>query len=130
MKKITIFAAMLFALCLFSFPANAQDSSGSSNSTMASASTKTVTGCLQKTEKTGHYKLKADDGGTYWLRSSSVKLGEHVGHTVTVTGTEMMSHSSASTDANGQSDTTAKPRHEGLKVTDLTMVSDSCQAAK
>ena len=55
---------------------------------VASTHTKTrrLTGCLQKGEDANEYKLTAKDGGTWEIRSDSVKLDEYVGHTVKVTG--------------------------------------------
>ena len=53
------------------------------------ASADTATGCLQKGDESGEYALTTKDGKKYGLRSSSVDLSKHVGHTVTVTGTAM-----------------------------------------
>jgi hypothetical protein len=47
----------------------------------------TVTGCLQKGDEAGEYSITGEDGKTYGLRSKTVKLWQHVGHKVTVTGT-------------------------------------------
>src|SRR5467141_4481086 len=46
----------------------------------------TVTGCLQKGDEAGEFAIKGEDGKTWGLRSTSVKLDEHIGHKVTVTG--------------------------------------------
>jgi hypothetical protein len=54
----------------------------------APAPADTVTGCLQKGQQAGTYTLTSKDGKTYSVTSKSVKLGGHVGHTVTLTGTE------------------------------------------
>src|SRR6202166_1656003 len=51
-----------------------------------SDSTRTLTGCLSAGDKAGEYKLTADDGSTWTVSSKNAKLGDHVGHTVTVTG--------------------------------------------
>ena len=48
--------------------------------------TRTLTGCLQKGEDANEYDLTAKDGGTWEIKSDSVKLDEHVGHTVKITG--------------------------------------------
>src|SRR5437879_5177610 len=45
-----------------------------------------VTGCLQKGDEAGEFNLTAEDGKTYGVRSNSVKLADHVGHKVTITG--------------------------------------------
>src|SRR5436190_7399042 len=47
----------------------------------------TVTGCLQKEEKEkSEYLINGEDGKTWGLKSSSVKLADHLNHKVTVTG--------------------------------------------
>ena len=48
--------------------------------------TKIVTGCLQKGDEPGEFSITGQDGRTWGLRSSNVKLEQHVGHQVTVTG--------------------------------------------
>jgi Protein of unknown function (DUF5818) len=46
-----------------------------------------VTGCLSKGPGEGTFTLQQDDGKSFALASTTVKLDEHVGHTVTVKGT-------------------------------------------
>jgi|SRR5215831_9066949 len=46
----------------------------------------TLTGCLQKGSVVDRFHLFGLDGKAYALRSSSVKLSEHVGHNVTIKG--------------------------------------------
>src|SRR5438270_1993346 len=46
----------------------------------------TVTGCLQKGDEAGEFSITGENGKTYGLRSTAVKLADHVGHKVTVTG--------------------------------------------
>jgi hypothetical protein len=46
----------------------------------------TITGCLQQGRAADRFILHGPKGKTYALRSSSVKLIEHVGHSVTITG--------------------------------------------
>ena len=48
--------------------------------------TRTLTGCLQKGEGTNEYNLTTKGGATWEIKSDSVKLDDHVGHTVAVTG--------------------------------------------
>jgi hypothetical protein len=45
-----------------------------------------VTGCLQKGVVLDRFNLIGQDGKAYALRSSSVRLADHVGHTVTING--------------------------------------------
>lgn len=79
----------------------------------------TVTGCLSKGAEKGEYAITGKDGKKYGLRSTSVALSKHVGHTVTIVGTpykEDEDEKSKSSDEAGD-----------LRVTSLTMVSASCQ---
>lgn len=93
--------------------------------------TRTLTGCLQKGDDANEYNLTTKAGGTWEMKSDAVKLDEHVGHTVKVTGVvenaamhgmkedtkdEMKEHGM---DKNAT-------EHGHLTVTDLSMVSDSC----
>jgi len=76
--------------------------------------TMTVTGCLAKDEKEkNEYMITGEDGKTWGLKSSSVKLSDHMNHKVTVTGK------------------VTKEGHEkeagDLNVSDLKMVSQTCQ---
>ena len=92
--------------------------------------TRTLTGCLQKGEDANEYNFTAKDGGTWEIKSDNVKLGEHVGHTVKITGVV------ANATAHGmKEDTKEEMKEHGMDthesghmtVTNLTMVSDTCQ---
>src|ERR1700738_1309587 len=48
--------------------------------------TRTLRGCLQKGDDANEYRLTTAKGGTWEIKSDGVSLGEHVGHTVRVTG--------------------------------------------
>jgi hypothetical protein len=48
--------------------------------------TRTLSGCLQKGDDANEYRLTTAKGGTWEIKSDSIKLGDHVGHTVTITG--------------------------------------------
>jgi hypothetical protein len=74
----------------------------------------TVTGCLTKDAKEkDEYVIRGEDGKTWGLKSTSVKLADHLNHKITVTGK------------------VTKEGHENeagdLNVSDLKMVSESCQ---
>jgi hypothetical protein len=92
---------------------------------------RTLTGCLQKGEDAGEYQLTTKNGSTWEVKSDSVKLDYHVGHTVRLKGAvanakvhgmkedvkgEMKEHG---VDKNAR-------EHGHLTATDLTMVSSSC----
>jgi hypothetical protein len=94
--------------------------------------TRTLTGCLQKGDDANEYNLTTTKGGKWEIKSDSLKLGEHVGHTVTITGVV------ANATAHGMKEDTKEEmkehgmdknatEHGHLTATDLKMVSDSCQ---
>jgi hypothetical protein len=122
--KNKLLLSMVAASALLMVPAIA--SSGDE-----SAEVRTLTGCLSKAEGTHEYKLTTANGSTWELRSKTVRLSPHTGHTVTVTGKvrtadlhgakekvkdEMKEHGM-------DKDST---EHGHLKVTNISMVSDSC----
>lgn len=94
--------------------------------------TRTLSGCLQKGDEAGEYNFTAKNGGTWEIKSDSVKLDEHVGHTVKIVGVV------ANATAHGmKEDTKEEMKEHGMDkhatesghmtVTSLTMVSDTCQ---
>jgi hypothetical protein len=95
--------------------------------------TRTLTGCLQKGEDANEYNfIAAKDGGTWEIKSDSVKLDEHVGHTVKITGVVvnatahgMKEDAKEEMKEHGMDKHTAERGH--MTVTHLTMVSDTCQ---
>ena len=94
--------------------------------------TRELSGCLQKGEDANEYNLATKDGGTWEINSDSVKLDEHVGHTVKVVGVVsnatahgMKEDAKAEMKEHGMEKHTAERGH--MTVTDLTMVSDTCQ---
>jgi hypothetical protein len=76
--------------------------------------TMTVTGCLkQEPKEKNEYLITGEDGKTWGLKSSAVKLGAHLNHKVTVTGKVTKgAHESEAGDMN---------------VSNLEMVSTTCQ---
>jgi len=87
----------------------------------------TVTGCLQKGDEPGEYSITGEDGKTYGLRSRAVKLSEHLGHKVTVTG--KLRAESAEKEKGEAAEHEKKEVAEAgdIRVADLKMVSDKCQ---
>ena len=92
--------------------------------------TRTVTGCLQKSGD--DYNLTTKSGGTWEVKSDSVKLAPHVGHTMTVTG--VVSNATLhglKEDVKGEAKEHGVDKdsteHGHLTVTNAKMVSDSCQ---
>jgi hypothetical protein len=142
MQKLFTLLALLAALAFLPSRLQAQDTGNSGQDNGAAASATTVTGCLQAGTKAGRFMLTGDDGTVYHLRSKSVDLGEHVGHTVTITGHVpqrkaqggQAPSSTSSPDATNEGAQAAGGQggeHAGgghmLFVTDLKMVSDSCK---
>jgi len=86
----------------------------------------TVTGCLQKGDEAGEFSIKGEDGKTWGLRSTSVKLDQHIGHQVTVTGSTTH-ETKAEEKKEGQVENAgSKTEYADLTVTNLKMISDSC----
>lgn len=107
----------------------AQDASSQSGS---KSKVRTVTGCLSQGDSTNEFVLTANDGSTWEVRSDKVTLAGHVGHTIAATG--VVSHAKAHNlkeDAKqAASDTGAtkqRAEHGHMMITDVKMVSDSCQ---
>jgi hypothetical protein len=95
-------------------------------------STRTLTGCLQNGDSPDEFQLTTSKGSTWEVKSDTVKLAEHVGHTVTVTG--KVSHPTAhgmkedaKEEAKEHGLTKTATEHGHLTVTDLKMVSKSCK---
>src|SRR5262245_29269803 len=121
-KLIRCFVRIAFVLGLVVYVAqiaSAQEKSPSSKTT--------VTGCLQKGDEAGEYSITGENGKTYGLRSKTVKLSEHLGHKVTVTGT--LRAESAEKEMSEAAEHVKKEAAEAgdIRVTDLKMVSDKCQ---
>ncbi|HEX7288062.1 MAG TPA: hypothetical protein VF532_17890 [Candidatus Angelobacter sp.] len=88
-------------------------------------SSKTVTGCLQKSDEADEFRLTATDGKIYDLRSSTVKLSEHLGHKVTVTGS--FKPESYGKDEDKEKKETGAKEAGDIQVQSLKMVSTSCK---
>ena len=92
----------------------------------SASKTKTVTGCLQKGDQPDEFSITGEDGKSWDLRSNTVKLADHVGHQVTVTGSPTR-ETKAEEKKEGQVENAAEKKELGeLRVTSLKMVSESC----
>ena len=84
--------------------------------------TATVTGCLAQGDEPNEYAIKTVNGKIYGVSSSTVDLVKHMNHTVAVTGAVTPNNEKNRTPSTGQ------PEEDFLmKVTDLKMVSATCQ---
>jgi hypothetical protein len=80
---------------------------------------------LQKGDEPNEYSITDESGKLYGLRSSSVKLADHLGHKVTITG-RIVGEKDEDEDE-GREGKSASKEAGVIQVTKLTMVSSSCQ---
>ena len=137
MRKLT-FVSLAFAI-LVTVIALAQDATKQDDTKQDSAKaapekqekkaanhTRTVTGCLQKGDEPDEFSIVGEDGKSWDLRSSAVKLDQHVGHKVTVTG-PITRESKAEEKKEGEVEkASGKAEYGELRVTSLKMVSETC----
>ncbi len=92
------------------------------------SATQTVTGCLQKgTEPAGFFLISTDNKHWELYSNKDVALAEHVGHTVTVTGT--LAHRSKAQEEKSQpheQKEASGKQHDDLQVSSVKMVSATC----
>jgi hypothetical protein len=122
--------AMAF-LAVFMFVGTAGLATAQDTTKTAHKKTRVLTGCLQKGDDANEYKLTTAKGGTWEIKSDSLKLGDHVGHTVTITGvvsnaTLHGAKEDAKAEAKEHGVDKGSTEHGHMTVTNLTMVSDSC----
>jgi hypothetical protein len=123
MKNLVQFCALLvFASTLGAYVGP----SASAQEKMAGSETR-VTGCLQKGDEAGEYSITGEDGKTCGLRSTRVKLSQHLGHKVTIMGT--FRPESVEKEKGEAEEHEKKEAAEAgdIRVTGLKMVSDKCQ---
>jgi hypothetical protein len=101
----------------------AQDSSKPDKS----AEVRSITGCLSKGDDAGEFKVTVNDGSTWEVKSKTVKLSPHVGHTVTVTGEVWQSDMHGAKEKTKEAVDPNAKEHGHLNVTKVAMVSDSCK---
>ena len=89
-----------------------------------------LTGCLQRGDHEGEFSITARDGKTWELRSASIKLENHLGHTVTVTGPrthETKAREKVEAKREGVVQASRKDVYPELRVTSLKMISETCK---
>jgi Protein of unknown function (DUF5818) len=123
--------AMAF-LALFMFAGTAGLATAQDKTKTTHKKVRTLTGCLQKGDDANEYQLTTAKGGTWEIKSDSIKLGDHVGHRVAITG--VVSHAKMhgmTEDAKGEAKEHGMGKnsteHGHMTVTNLTMVSDTCK---
>ena len=124
-------SSLLSCLILVAFAASllvAQDN----DTSKSKADTRTIRGCLTKGDSANEFLLTGNDGSTWEVRSSTVALADHVGHTIAATGvvSNAKMHNLKEDAKDAAHDTGVKKsdtEHGHMKITDVQMVSDSCQ---
>jgi hypothetical protein len=127
--------SLVLCLILLAFGVSSAVAQDTNSDNKTKSKTRTITGCLSKGDNSAssnEYRLTGNDGSTWEVRSDTVSLSQHVGHTVTATGTvdhstmhnlkedtKTMSHDTGVSKSNNE--------HGHLTVTDLQHVSESCQ---
>jgi hypothetical protein len=123
--------AMAF-LALFMFAGTAGLATAQDTTKTTHKKTRTLTGCLQKGDDANEYKLTTAKGGTWEIKSESLNLGDHAGHTVTIIGvvSNAKMHGmkeDAKAEAKEHDMGKHSTEHGHMTVTNLTMVSDTCK---
>jgi hypothetical protein len=133
MSATLSFVCLTSLVCLAQGPANqdnAKETSAQEKSEQKPMPSRTVTGCLQKGELATEFSITGEDGRTWDLSGNAVKLDDHVGHQVAVTGSaqrEPKATDKAEDKKDGQMVKAAdKEGYGDLRVTDLKMISDTC----
>jgi len=122
----------MLILALFLFAATAGLAGAQDTTKTTHKKARTLRGCLQKGDDANEYRLTTAKGATWEIKSDSVNLGEHVGHTVAVTG--VVSHAKvhgmkedAKSEAKEHGVDKDSTEHGHMTVTNLSMVNESCQ---
>jgi hypothetical protein len=92
-----------------------------------SAKVRKITGCLAKGDSDNEYAVKAANGATWEVKSDAVNFGQHVGHTVTVTGTVNNATAHGAKEKVKDKTMDNPNEHGHMTVTNLKMVSESCK---
>lgn len=100
---------------------------GNSPAQDKSAEVRTVSGCLSQGDSADEFKLTGADGSTWEIRSKTVKLAAHVGHTVKVTGNVRTPDAHAAKEKVKDAVDSDAKEHGHLNATGVDMVSDSCK---
>jgi len=122
--------SLLALLSLMLLPAvglaNASQESSGQGKQEKGEKVRKITGCLQKGESENEYNLTGDNGSTWEVKSDAVNLSEHVGHTVTLTGT-VNNKAAHEAKEKAKEKVEHNPNEHGhLTATNVKMVSQSC----
>ena len=129
MKK-SMFVGALAMVALIAAGASAADTKSTAHK---ASGAKSLTGCLEKGDEANTFKLTHVTGGGDWEllgAPASLKMADHVGHKVEVSGTTMSASSAmkmehGSEKGHGTAMKEEKEEHH-LKVTGLKHVAPTC----
>jgi hypothetical protein len=122
LKRLFLFLAPLVLFSLIPALLSAQDNM----SNMGSKQSMSVTGCLKQGSDAGGYYLMGQDGKMYELMGKG--LAGHVGHTITVTGTQAdLPHAQEQKKEAMEKSEAGSASYVDMKVSSMKMVSSSCQ---
>jgi hypothetical protein len=123
--KITILSLALFMFAGTAILAGAKDKT-------THKKTRTLAGCMQKGDSADEYQLTTAKGDTWEIKSDDLKLGDHVGHSVKITGVVsnakmhgMVQDTKDEAKEHGMAKHSTEHGH--MTVTNVTMVSDTCK---
>jgi hypothetical protein len=121
--------ALVLGLLLLGGMALAQDTTSSGKS---KSQVRSITGCLAQGTSSDKFVLNGNDGSTWDVKSDSVSLADHVGHTITAKGTvsNVTAHNmkeEAKDAAASAGMKKSNDEHGDLQVSSLKMVSKSCK---
>jgi hypothetical protein len=121
--------ALALGLLLLGGVTLAQDTTSSGKS---KSQVRSVTGCLTQGSSSDKFVLNGNDGSTWDVKSDSVSLADHVGHTITAKGTvsnvtmhNMKEEAKDAASSAGMKKT--NDEHGDLQVSSVKMVSKSCK---
>ena len=128
--KIAVFVMGLMLVSAGASVAAAQDQDQEKKTTHQKV--RVITGCLEKAGDSNEYKLTTAAGSTWEIKSDAVNLGEHVGHTIRVTGTvrNATAHGmkeDAKQEAAEHGVNKDESEHGHLEATAVKHLSDSCK---
>jgi hypothetical protein len=121
--------ALALGLLLITAVSLAQDTTSSGKS---KSDVRTITGCLAQGSSSDKYVLNGNDGSTWDLKSDTVALADHIGHTITAKGTvsNVTMHNMKEEAKDAASSAGVKKsnnEHGDLEVASVKMVSKSCK---
>ena len=127
------FTSLAIGLVFLAATALATPAQGQDEKKTTHKKVREISGCLEKSGGGGgEYKLTTEAGGTWEIRSDAVNLGEHVGHTVRVTGVVRNAEAhgmkeDAKEKAAEHGVDKNETEHGHMEVTKIKHVSDSCK---